>query len=39
MDCNMPIMDGFESTVRIKEYLKQQNKAITIAALTAYTTQ
>ena len=37
MDCNMPIMDGFQATSRIKEYLGEQR--IVIVALTAYTSQ
>ena len=35
----MPIMDGLESTIRIKEYLRERNKTVAIAALTAYTSE
>ena len=36
MDCNMPIMDGFVATQKIKEILKNSNKEIIpIIALTA----
>ncbi|TNV72126.1 hypothetical protein FGO68_gene15474 [Halteria grandinella] len=38
MDCNMPIMDGFMGTARIKEYLGDEKmKKMVIVALTAYT--
>jgi CheY-like chemotaxis protein len=44
MDCNMPIMDGFQATARIKEYLDGATSSQTesqyptvIVALTAYT--
>ena len=41
MDCNMPIMDGFQATVEIKQLLRsdrENNHKIFIIALTAYTT-
>ena len=38
MDCNMPVMDGYESTTLIKDYLKKRNlKDVPIVAVTAYT--
>jgi CheY-like chemotaxis protein len=37
MDCNMPVMDGFEATSKIRE--KYGNRAPPIVALTAYTTE
>lgn len=37
MDCNMPIMDGFMATARIKEYLGAESSKMVIVALTAYT--
>ncbi|MBX3616483.1 response regulator [Nitrosomonas sp.] len=37
MDCNMPVMDGFEATRQIRVLEQQQNKApIPIVALTAH---
>jgi len=37
MDCNMPVMDGFEATRRIRSLEQQQNKPpIPIVALTAH---
>jgi len=37
MDCEMPIMDGFDATVAIREWEKQQSRlAIPIIALTAH---
>lgn len=37
MDCHMPVMDGFESTRRIREYEKsvESSKRVPIVALTA----
>jgi CheY-like chemotaxis protein len=35
MDCMMPVMDGFEATKHIKEYLKTKNKDILIVGLSA----
>ena len=37
MDCNMPIMDGFEATYEIRKKFSQ--KEIHIAALTAYASE
>lgn len=37
MDCNMPVMDGFESTIKIKQTMGDQSPPI--IALTAYTTE
>lgn len=37
MDCNMPIMDGFEATYEIRKKFSQKN--IHIAALTAYASE
>ncbi|XP_019189105.1 PREDICTED: probable histidine kinase 2 [Ipomoea nil] len=37
MDCEMPIMDGFEATKRIKEEGKAMGIWIPIIALTAHT--
>jgi len=37
MDCEMPIMDGYEATVIIREREKQENKPpVPIVAMTAY---
>ncbi|CDW83581.1 multi-sensor hybrid histidine kinase [Stylonychia lemnae] len=40
MDCNMPIMDGFQATQEIRQFEKQNNIVQTsyIVALTAYST-
>ena len=40
MDCNMPIMDGFQSTKAIREFCDthQINQPL-ISALTAYTNE
>ena len=35
MDCQMPVMDGFEATVRIKKQLRQAGRNTVIIALTA----
>jgi CheY-like chemotaxis protein len=38
MDVNMPIMDGIDSAIKIKEYAKSKNfKEFTIIACTAFT--
>lgn len=37
MDCNMPVMDGFEATKKIRE--KYGSRAPPIVALTAFTTE
>ena len=37
MDCNMPIMDGFQATHKIRDYMKERH--IKIVALTAYTNE
>ena len=37
MDCNMPIMDGFEATQNLRKYYSK--KQIHIAALTAYASE
>eukprot|EP00347_Sterkiella_histriomuscorum_P016347 403353540 len=37
MDCNMPIMDGFESTVQIRKFQNIDQKALKIIAQTANT--
>ena len=40
MDCNMPFMDGYEATVKIKEYLTQNKiRHPYIAAVTGHTEQ
>lgn len=39
MDCEMPIMDGFEATRAIREWEKSQGKHIPIIALTADETE
>jgi CheY-like chemotaxis protein len=43
MDCNMPIMDGFQATFEIKEFItEKQNPGDyepKIIALTAYSTE
>jgi len=37
MDCEMPVMDGFRATGKIREYERQKNKAaVPIIALTAH---
>jgi len=37
MDCNMPVLDGFEATRQIRALEQQQNKSsIPIVALTAH---
>eukprot|EP00347_Sterkiella_histriomuscorum_P024327 403331514 len=38
MDCNMPVMDGFQATQQIKKLCGQDGFQIYIIALTAYTT-
>jgi CheY-like chemotaxis protein len=37
MDCNMPIMDGFEATVEIRKLFSDEE--MFIVALTAYTSE
>ena len=38
MDCNMPIMDGYESTMKIRQYLYDQGiKQPIILAVTGHT--
>lgn len=39
MDCNMPVMDGFQATLEIKKLCEIYNFEIHIVALTAYTTE
>ncbi|WP_145999152.1 hybrid sensor histidine kinase/response regulator [Oceanicoccus sp. KOV_DT_Chl] len=40
MDCEMPVMDGYEATKNIRQYEHQQNKkAMPIIALTAHAMQ
>ena len=36
MDCNMPVMDGFQATTEIRQVFTQEQ--IHVAALTAYST-
>ncbi len=37
MDCNMPVMDGFQATTEIRKIFKKED--IHIAALTAYASE
>ena len=37
MDCNMPIMDGFQATIEIRKHFNSSE--IYIAALTAYASE
>ena len=39
MDCNMPVMDGFQATQEIRNLLLDKDDSIHIVALTAYTTE
>eukprot|EP00347_Sterkiella_histriomuscorum_P016217 403354040 len=39
MDCNMPIMDGFQATQEIRQLALENNFEVYIVALTAYTTE
>jgi CheY-like chemotaxis protein/nitrogen-specific signal transduction histidine kinase/HPt (histidine-containing phosphotransfer) domain-containing protein len=39
MDCQMPVMDGFEATVRIKKQLRRAGRNTVIIALTADATK
>ena len=39
MDCNMPVMDGFESSVQIRKFIADKGaRQPLIVALTAYNT-
>jgi len=37
MDCNMPIMDGFEASKKIRDIQEIDQRSLYIVALTAYT--
>lgn len=38
MDCQMPVMDGYQSTLEIRKYLKENNlKQPIITAVTGHT--
>ncbi len=39
MDCNMPIMDGFEATKEIRKMKEEEINSVIIIALTANTNQ